>query len=129
MEHYGYDTEDLSLEDLLEIFQGPVPLEGSIIFATTNKYDEIKKLCPALFRPGRLTPIHFDNATNTMADELCQYFYNKSFSQHNPEIIIKPEHEIAPSQLIEYASESKLMEVPDPYDYFVQCVKGKLVGS
>jgi hypothetical protein len=52
-------TENIALDDLLTIIQGPVPLNRAIIIATTNKYDEINKMCPALFRPGRLTPIYF----------------------------------------------------------------------
>jgi hypothetical protein len=120
MEHYGYDTQDLSLEDLLEIFQGPVPLEGSIIFATTNKYEEIKQLCPALFRTGRLTPISFNNADNILINDLCKYFYGREFDKT---INITPEDNIMPAHLIEIASESKLMNIDEPYEYFLACVK------
>ena len=62
------DEGEFQLEDLLEILQGPVPREGQIIIATTNKFDEIKNECPALFRPGRLTPIEF-GSNNALA--LC----------------------------------------------------------
>ncbi len=36
--------DQFCIRDLLEIFQGPVPFESSIMIATTNKYDEIKEL-------------------------------------------------------------------------------------
>jgi SpoVK/Ycf46/Vps4 family AAA+-type ATPase len=113
IDNHGYDTEDLSLEDLLEILQGPVPLEGAIIIATTNKYEEIKDLCPALFRPGRLTPIHFDLADNWFLNEICQYFYQKDFD----EPINLREYNISPSYLTQLASESTFV-LGDKYEYF-----------
>lgn len=118
IESFGYDTEDLSLEDLLEIFQGPVPLDGSIIIATTNKYDEILKLCPALFRPGRLTPIHFDYVDEWLINEMTKYYYDKEF------IINKDirKYNISPSLLVQYATESKIVFNKDPYDYFISKV-------
>ena len=47
------EKSDICLKDLLTIFQGPVPKIGSLIFATTNDYDEIYQMCPALFRHSR----------------------------------------------------------------------------
>ena len=35
------DKDAFVLKDLLEIFQGPIPKNGTIIIATTNDYDEI----------------------------------------------------------------------------------------
>ena len=116
MEYHGYDTQDLSIEDLLEIFQGPVPLEGAIIFATTNKYEEIRKLCPALFRTGRLTPVSFLNADNIMLKDLCNYFFGKYTD------IDISNKEIMPAQLIELAAESKLLAPNNPYQYFLDKV-------
>ena len=114
IESFGYDTNDLTLEDLLEIFQGPVPLDGSIIIATTNKYDEILKLCPALFRPGRLTPIHFDCADNWLINEMCKYYYD---TEYNPDFDIK-KYNVSPSQLVQYAIESKSVFNPNSFEYF-----------
>jgi SpoVK/Ycf46/Vps4 family AAA+-type ATPase len=115
MESFGYDTEDLSLEDLLEILQGPVPLEGSIIIATTNKYEDIKELCPALFRPGRLTPVHFDYADNWLVNEICKYFYKQEYN--SDEDVRK--YDISPSYLIQIASESNFYD-GDKYQYFIE---------
>jgi SpoVK/Ycf46/Vps4 family AAA+-type ATPase len=73
-------TEDnksdiLRLRDLLELFQGPVPICDRIIVATTNIFEEIKEVLPALFRPGRLTPIKFTYLDWTSFEELCQYYF------------------------------------------------------
>ena len=114
IENFGYDTEELTLEDLLEIFQGPVPLDGSIIIATTNKYDEILKLCPALFRPGRLTPVHFDHVDNWLLNEMCKYYYNEEFNVN--ENIKK--YKISPSLLVQFATESKIIFCEKPFEYF-----------
>lgn len=100
---FGHNDEELALEDLLEIFQGPVPLEGSIIIATTNKYKEILEMCPALFRPGRLTPVHFNYADEWVVNEMCKFF----FERNNEPIGITVEHSISPSQLFEFMSDAK----------------------
>ncbi|ARF08799.1 AAA family ATPase [Catovirus CTV1] len=122
IESFGYDTEDLTLEDLLEIFQGPVPLDGSIIIATTNKYTEILKLCEALFRPGRLTPIHFDYVDSWLVNEMSKYYYDKEF------VIVDEikKYKISPSLLVQYATESKIVFNQNPYEYFVKKVNDLL---
>jgi hypothetical protein len=76
-------TEDnksdvLRLRDMLELFQGPVPVRDRIIVATTNNYEQIKNIIPALFRPGRLTPIKFTYLDWDSFDELCKYYFDKS---------------------------------------------------
>ena len=72
---FNIDSEDITINDLLEIFQGPVPLDGSIILATTNYFGEIEKLCPALVRHGRLTPCYFGCLTNDILCEMTKYFF------------------------------------------------------
>ena len=76
-------TEDnksdvLRLRDMLELFQGPVPVRDRIIVATTNNYEQIKNIIPALFRPGRLTPIKFTYLDWDSFDELCKYYFDRS---------------------------------------------------
>lgn len=105
MNSYGDSLYDITLEDLLEIFQGPVPLDGSIIIATTNKFEEISKLCPALFRPGRLTPFHFGNVDRYILNEMSVYFFEKELPEN-----FKIEDGIPPSHVIEVLSEIKLCE-------------------
>lgn len=118
-ESYMNSMYDITLEDLLEIFQGPVPLDGSIIIATTNKYEEISKLCPALFRPGRLTPIHFNNLEKDILNEMTKYFFAKDFPND-----IELSNNIPPSHVIEILSEVKLCESDDmSYDKFVSSIR------
>ena len=75
------DERKFTIEDLLELLQGPVPSERSLIFATTNKFEEIKVRCPALFRPGRLTPVHFDHLNMKTFDDLCRYHFGKTLEK------------------------------------------------
>ena len=111
--------DELMLDDLLEIIQGPVPKNGSIIIATTNKYEEIKELCPALFRPGRLTPVLFDYADKYTVNEMCKHFYNKELKEK----IDIYKYKISPSQLIQFVTESKIANDSDPYEYFINQIK------
>jgi hypothetical protein len=69
--------QEFTVEDLLELLQGPVPSDRSLIFATTNKYKEISQTCPALFRPGRLTPINFDHLSAEAFRDLCIYHFGE----------------------------------------------------
>lgn len=92
------DVDSFVLKDLLEIFQGPIPLNGSIIIATTNDYEEIYKLCPALFRVGRLTPIYFGYADKDILNKISHYYFGK-----NIDVKIKEELKIPTSQIIEIA--------------------------
>jgi hypothetical protein len=79
--------KEFTVEDLLELLQGPVPSDQALIFATTNKYQEIKKKCPALFRPGRLTPVHFDHLTVKCFQELCQYHFKQEMKECPEKIV------------------------------------------
>ena len=73
-----FASQLLTIKDLLEIFQGVVDVDGRLIFAMTNHYDKIKKECPALFRPGRLTPVYFGYiGRETLLDIIKYYFKNK----------------------------------------------------
>jgi len=103
---------DLKLRDLLEIFQGPIPFEQMIIIATTNKYEEIKQMCSELFRPGRLTPVHFDYINKETLQELSMYYFNQTINHYIPDILPIPT-----SQIIELAFES--LNMTNSFDYFV----------
>ncbi len=70
-------SDILRLSDLLELFQGPVPIKGRIIVATTNNFDRIKKELPALFRAGRMSVISFDYLDWKSLNELTRYYFNK----------------------------------------------------
>jgi adenylate kinase family enzyme len=89
-----------SLKDLLEIFQGPVNSYGSIYIATTNHYERLQKAIPELFRAGRMTPILIDYLDWASFNELCQYYFSKTWS--GPQFSIK----IPTSEIIEMAMDS-----------------------
>ena len=115
--------EEIQLSDLLEIFQGPVPIDGLIAIATTNHFEEIKNMCPALFRPGRLTPIHFDYADGDTIQEISQYYYNK-----NVQIEIPEKTNIPTSLLIEMVIESRL-HIPNDFEHFSSQLEKELTKS
>ncbi len=105
------------IEDLLELLQGSVPLKGSIIIATTNKYQEIKELCPSLFRPGRLSPVEFGYMDWKSLQELSLYYFKQELSL--PEVHIK----IPTSEIIEVALKASLK---DSFEFFENNLKEKL---
>lgn len=109
----NYVENELNIDDLLEIFQGPVPLEGALMFATTNKFEEIQKLCPALFRHGRLTPIEFPYFDNKMMDRVCKYYFSKPWTNKNNK-------KYQPSFVLQKAVDSKLNNYS--FEYFVKCI-------
>ncbi|MHB1953350.1 MAG: AAA family ATPase [Sulfobacillus sp.] len=71
------DSDRLTLEDLLEILQGPIPLDQAIIIATTNDLEYIKCTCPALVRPGRLTPVEFPNLRLTVLNDIGRRYFGQ----------------------------------------------------
>lgn len=73
-------SQELTVNSLLELIQGPVPLKGAIFIATTNEFDKINKICPALFRSGRLTPIYFGYAESSILQEISLHYYNKTLN-------------------------------------------------
>jgi SpoVK/Ycf46/Vps4 family AAA+-type ATPase len=90
-------ANELFLGDLLEMFQSSIPREGQIIIATTNNYERIRKILPALFRPGRLTPIYIGYMTQSTYNETVE----QSFGQVDKKIELPPEHNIPTSEITE----------------------------
>ena len=70
-------SDILRLSDLLELFQGPVPIKDRMVIATTNRYEDIKNIIPALFRAGRLTEMEFGYIDWGSFCELCRYYFSK----------------------------------------------------
>lgn len=111
-------TRNFQLEDLLEILQGPVPIKGSIIMATTNKYAEIKQLCPALFRPGRMTPIEFNYIDYESLQEMTKYYFGKELPWESVQI------KIPTSEIIEIALHASLQK--DGFNIYKSQLQHKL---
>lgn len=69
---------DYTINDLLAIFDGTAPANGRIIIATTNNFEQIYSLCPALFRVGRLTPIYIGYLKKDELEELSMFHFKRS---------------------------------------------------
>lgn len=87
----------LRLSDMLELFQGPVPIKNRIVMATTNNFEKIRDALPALFRSGRMSPIHFDYLDWGSLNELCVHYFEQNLSCEARKITIPT------SQIIELA--------------------------
>jgi len=72
------ENDDLTVDSLLDIIQGPCDNPGAIVFAITNKYEQIRDICPRLFRDGRFKPVYFGYPTRDTLDEIVQYYYKRS---------------------------------------------------
>lgn len=115
------DKKRFSINDLLEVFQGTVPNDGAIIIATTNNYDEIKTMCPALFRPGRLTPIYFGHIDRGILQEISIFYFGKPLEIYIPDKITVPTSQIIQIAL-EAVSFSDTMSIDDKFDYFSRSI-------
>jgi hypothetical protein len=98
-------SQIIRLADLLELFQGPVPIARQII-ATTNHFNKIKASLPALFRAGRLTDIEFKYLNWATLNKLTMYYLKNEMTL--PEFQIT----IATSQIVELAIKYKLTNKP-----------------
>jgi len=111
------NADIVTLDDLLTIFQGSVPNEGSIIIAMTNHFEEMREKCPALFRAGRLTPIYFGNFDIKMLNKVSKYYFNRPLSFTSKDI-----KTITTSQVIELAIDAKL-HARDKFRFFCKRLK------
>lgn len=109
------NPEDFTLRDLLEILQGPVPREGQIVIATTNKFPELKAECPELFREGRLTPIYFGYLDANYVNDLIDVFF-----PNHPEMYIDYDPGLATSHIIEIANTARAL---NDTEYFNKTIK------
>lgn len=94
-------SDILRISDLLELFQGPIPVKDRLIIATTNHYERIKNTLPALFRAGRLTPLEFKYMTWPLMNELSEYYFGTPMTID--EFVIT----IPTSQIVELALKCK----------------------
>jgi len=77
------DSDNLTVKDLLSLFQGPSQVDGQMIFATTNNFEHIYKICPALFRTGRLTPINFNYIDKKSLYKLSNSYFDLNGMTYN----------------------------------------------
>ena len=69
------DDTSLTINGVLMALQGPLPVDGSIIVATTNYLDRIIAVREALVRPGRLTPVYFGPPCHTVVDQISRFYF------------------------------------------------------
>lgn len=108
-------SDIVTVEDLLTIFQGAIPIEGCIIIAMTNKFDEIEKICPKLFRPGRLTPVYFGCFDVKMIKKVSKHYFGKEFETELEDNTSIP---IPPAQIMELVSSSMMQD--ETYNAFIE---------
>jgi hypothetical protein len=101
--------EHLKIKDLLTLFQGPVPIYNRFIVATTNDFDYIKEACPALVRPGRLTPLKFDYWDMSEFNMMYEHYFGEKYSGHFASID-KP-----PSEILQAVKYCKTKEAFDAW--------------
>jgi hypothetical protein len=120
--HKEFHKNDiLRLSDLLELFQGPIPVKDRIIIGTTNHFEKIKSYIPELFRNGRMTPVRFDYLEWETFNELCMYYFNNTLSCKPFKITIPT------SQLIELAIKIQLTSYDiNEFKYEIDTIQNKL---
>lgn len=72
------------------------------MIATTNKFDKIKKLCPALFRPGRLEPVFFGYVEEETMQDISMFYFGEKIKFYVPK-----NHKLPTSQVLNIALEFK----------------------
>jgi hypothetical protein len=72
-------------------------------YKNLKKMDEIKEICPALFRTGRLTPIYFGYFENEILQEISKYYYQQELDL--PDNIIST---ISPADILDFITKHKL---------------------
>lgn len=107
-------NDGLNLGDLLEMFQSSIPNTGQVIIATSNNYTWMKDKLPALFRPGRLTPVEIGYVNQELFDRIVKYYFDI-----DNQIDLPSFHTIPTSQIIEYAKMAN-----GNYSVFMELFKG-----
>jgi SpoVK/Ycf46/Vps4 family AAA+-type ATPase len=103
--------DELTLEYVLNVLDGIVELNDSIVFFTTN---DISIIDPALKRSGRINYIlHMGLATRAVIREMVAYHFSIPISEMNKyakEIKKIPEYKISYSDISEICNQSKTAE-------------------
>lgn len=110
------------LRDLLDILQGTVNIEKTIIFATSNKFDEIKDFCPELFRHSRMTPVYFGYFKKEQLNSFLNYYFNKTVDDIGVELN-DDEINVPTSKLIEIALSLNIQYPDDTEKRFEEFLK------
>lgn len=119
------DSDELTVESLLDIIQGPCANHQAIMFATTNEYDAIQKICPRLFRDGRFKPIYFGYPNRETINEITMHFYKQNIMGADFDFIPEGEVRISTARLTGRATDSKFCRKTDEsqFQYFIDHLK------
>jgi hypothetical protein len=113
------ENDMVTLNDLLTVFQGSVPIDGCIIIAMTNNLEKMKSECPPMFRAGRLTPILFDVFNMEMLSTVIKKYFGRGISYDENSTV-----NIPPSEIIEMIMPAMLQN--ETYEQFIPKLKTKV---
>ena len=104
--HIVKNNDEITLEYVLNVLDGIVELNNSIVFFTTNTLESID---PALTRPGRIDKvIKMDYINSKMLKEILQHYYvNQNYEKYKTKIRNIENKEISYSRIIQIVVESK----------------------
>ena len=90
--------DNLTMDDLLNLWDGIRENTGRIMIITTNHYE---KLDPALIRPGRIDmAIKLDNASLSSIAEMYEHYYGHKMDENDLEVI--PDKFYSPAEIINF---------------------------
>ena len=90
------DEEPITLDDILNVFDGIRETPGRILIISSNHYD---KLDPALIRPGRIdVTLELTKASHNTISELYKHLFNKEIDVEK--LANVKEYHFSPAELI-----------------------------
>jgi len=93
-----HQQENITLDDILNLWDGIRENTGRIMIITTNHYD---KLDPALIRPGRIDmALHLSNASLQTIAEMYLHYYGAEIDQNDLALI--PDRFYSPAEIINF---------------------------
>jgi SpoVK/Ycf46/Vps4 family AAA+-type ATPase len=100
--------DELTLDYVLNVFDGIIELYNAMIIFTTNA--KLEYFDPALIRPGRIdTIIELKECSRQTLRDIIQYYFRLSEDEmvkHESELLALPEYFIRPSELEELCIKS-----------------------
>lgn len=91
-------NDNITLDDLLNLWDGIRENTGRIMIITTNHYD---KLDPALIRPGRIDiALNLENASRSTIAEMYLHYYGEAMDPNDLALI--PDRFYSPAEVINF---------------------------
>lgn len=120
---------DITVRDLLDILQGSMSINGSVIIAMTNRYEFIRDTCPELVRDGRLTPVYFDYLDKNSFIELCNYHFKNKPTNEQIKCLFEDKNiiKLPTSTIIKIITETKIIKDCSLND-FISILHNKIIS-